>query len=61
MKGIDAVSVDMCIAAILILPFGIFSKQLTGFNLKLLLIGFSVAILSSALPFSLDLIALKIY
>jgi inner membrane transporter RhtA len=59
MKGTDAVSVGMCIAAILILPFGIFSQQLTGLNLKLVLIGFSVAILSSVLPFSLDLVALK--
>lgn len=54
----EAVSVGMCIATLFILPFGIFSGDLDVLNGKWLLVGLGVALLSSAVPFSLDLIAL---
>ncbi len=59
MKGTDAVTVGMCFATLMILPIGILSHDLDGLSLKLLLIGFGVAVFSSALPFTLDLVALK--
>ena len=59
MKGRDAITVGMCIGAFLILPFGVFSHDLDALNFKLLLIGLSVAVFSSALPYSLDLLALR--
>ena len=59
MKSSDAVTTGMCIALLLILPFGIFSRDLENLNGKLLLLGFGVAVFSSALPFTLDLLALK--
>jgi len=34
MKGRDAVTVGMCIATVLILPFGIFSNDLDVLNFK---------------------------
>lgn len=59
MKSSDAVTTGMCIAFLFILPFGIFSGDLDALDLKLLLIGLGVGVFSSALPFSLDLFALK--
>lgn len=59
MKGSDAVTTGMCIATLFILPFGIFSHDLDNLNLNLLLLGLGVAVFSSAMPFSLDIIALK--
>lgn len=59
MKGREAITVGMCIGAFLILPFGIFSHDLDALNFKLLLIGLCVAVFSSALPYSLDLLALR--
>ncbi|MDR0970242.1 MAG: DMT family transporter [Lentimicrobiaceae bacterium] len=59
MKGRDAITVGMCIGTFLILPFGVFSHDLDALNFKLLLIGLSVAVFSSALPYSLDLLALR--
>ncbi|EFK56610.1 DMT family transporter [Sphingobacterium spiritivorum] len=54
-----AVTVGMGIAAILILPFGMLSGSLAQLSFHYLLLGFGVAIFSSALPFTLDMIALK--
>ncbi len=59
MSNSDAVTVGMLFAALLILPVGLLSGDLNTLNWKLLLIGFSVALLSSTIPYSLDLIALK--
>ncbi|MCD7900133.1 MAG: DMT family transporter [Bacteroides sp.] len=59
MKGTDVVTTGMCIATLLILPFGVFSHGLDNLTLRLTLIGLGVAVFSSALPYSLDLIALK--
>ncbi len=59
MKSSDAVTSGMCIAALLVLPFGILSGDLFHLNGKLLLLGLGIAVFSSALPFTLDLMALK--
>lgn len=56
-KG-DALSVGMCIATFVILPVGILTGDLNVLNGHLLLLGSGVALLSSAIPFTLDLIAL---
>ncbi len=59
MKSSDAVTSGMCIAMLIVLPFGILSGDLVNLNGKLLSLGLGVAIFSSALPFTLDLLALK--
>ena len=59
MNNSDAVTCGMCVASALILPFGVFSGDLFHLTPKLALLGLCVAVLSSALPFTLDLFALK--
>ena len=59
MKSTHAVTCGMCIAAILVLPFGLASGDLFKLNWKLLAMGFGVAVFSSALPFTLDLWTMK--
>ncbi len=59
MKSSDAVACGMCIALLFILPFGVFSGDLENLNWKLGVLGLGVAVFSSALPFTLDLFALK--
>nr|WP_246853653.1 EamA family transporter [Rufibacter aurantiacus] len=59
MKGGDAVAVGMVFATLLILPFGIGSGGLSALTWPLALIGVAVALLTSALPFTLDMGALR--
>jgi inner membrane transporter RhtA len=59
MPGKDAVSAGMLFATLLILPFAIWDGGVFNLTPILLLKAFGVAVLSSALPFSLDLVALK--
>ncbi|RZJ77810.1 EamA family transporter [Pedobacter agri] len=59
MKGGEAVAVGMLFASILILPFGIFGGGLNNLNPKLLGLGAALALLSSAIPFTLEINALK--
>ncbi|WP_306349674.1 EamA family transporter [Flavobacterium sp. '19STA2R22 D10 B1'] len=59
MKSGDAVTVGMMFAAILVLPFGVFSGDLNALNGNLILIGIGVALLTSTIPFTLDMGALK--
>lgn len=59
MKGGDAVGVGMLFATAFVLPFGIFSGDLTAVNGPLLLIGVAVALLTSAIPFTLEIGALR--
>lgn len=59
MPGKDAVTTGMLFASLLIIPFAIWDGALLKLTLPLLFMGLGVAILSSALPFSLDLVALK--
>ena len=59
MKSTHAVSCGMCVAALLVLPFGFGSGDLFKLDGKLLLMGLGVAVFSSALPFTLDLWTMK--
>jgi len=59
MKGGDAVAIGMIFATIVILPFGIFGGGLGQLNPKLLGLGAALALLSSAIPFTLEMRALK--
>lgn len=57
--GRTAVSIGTLFAAMIIVPVGIASGGLVHLTLNLFLLGLAVAILSSALPFTLDLVAMK--
>ncbi|KQN34594.1 transporter [Pedobacter sp. Leaf41] len=59
MKGGEAVAVGMLFATILILPFGFAGGGLNHLNPKLLALGAALALLSSAIPFTLEITALK--
>lgn len=58
MKGGDAVTTGMLIAATLIVPFGILGGGLIALTPTLFLLGIALALLSSAIPFSLEMKAL---
>lgn len=59
MKGGEAVAVGMVFATLVILPFGIFGGGLSNLSPKLLGLGAALALLSSAIPFTLEIKALK--
>jgi len=59
MKGGEAVAVGMLFATILILPFGFAGGGLNHLNPELLALGAALALLSSAIPFTLEITALK--
>lgn len=59
MEGKNAVTTGMLFATLLIIPFSIWDGAIFEVTPLLLLKGLGVAIFSSALPFSLDFIALK--
>lgn len=59
MKGGEVVTVGMLFAALFILPFGIFSGDLFALNWYWVSIGAVVALLSSTIPFTLEIGALK--
>jgi len=59
MKGGDAVAVGMLFATLLILPFGLLSNKIGNLNPKYLAMGTALALLSSAIPFTLEMKALK--
>ncbi|MFV8372286.1 EamA family transporter [Flavobacterium sp. LB2P74] len=58
MKGGDAVTIGMLFASILIVPFGILGNGLSNLTPQLLGLGFALALLSSAIPFTLEMKAL---
>ncbi|KAA9016554.1 MULTISPECIES: EamA family transporter [Sphingobium] len=57
--GGDAVAWGMVIAAILILPVGVAHQTAALFSPHVLLLGMAIAFLSSALPYSLDMEAMR--
>ena len=59
MKGGDAVSVGMIFATVLIMPFGIESGGFSHLTPVLFLSALALALLSSAIPFTLEMSALK--
>ncbi|WP_035673161.1 DMT family transporter [Flavobacterium sp. 83] len=58
MKGGEAVATGMLFAAILIVPFGILGNGLIGLTPKFFFLGIALALLSSAIPFTLEMKAL---
>lgn len=58
MKGGDAVAIGMGFAALLVLPFGILGNGLLQLTPKLFALGTALALLSSAIPFTLEMKAL---
>jgi inner membrane transporter RhtA len=58
MNGGQAVATGMLFAAILILPFGFYQNGLANLTPKLLGLGIGLALLSSAIPFTLEMKAL---
>lgn len=58
MKGGDAVATGMLFAALLVVPFGIFGEGLNNLTPHLLCMGIALALLSSAIPFTLEMKAL---
>ena len=59
MDGKDAVTTGMLFASLVILPFTIWDGAVFSITPVIFLKGLGVAILSSALPFSLEMVALK--
>ncbi|NRF37079.1 DMT family transporter [Pedobacter foliorum] len=59
MDGEQAVAVGMIFAAIVVVPFGFGSGGLANFTPLMLLSGGALALLSSAIPFTLEIGALK--
>ncbi|MHC5309312.1 EamA family transporter [Myroides sp. LJL116] len=55
----NALAVGMVIATLIVLPVVIYTGELKNLTTNTLLLGLAVAVLSSALPFSLDLVALS--
>ncbi|MFV8365934.1 EamA family transporter [Flavobacterium sp. XS1P27] len=58
MKGGEAVTIGMLFASILIVPFGILGNGLSNLTPQLLGLGVALALLSSAIPFTLEMKAL---
>ena len=56
---LDGLAIAMSIGAILVLPFGIVSAGPPLFHPNILLLGVVVAVLSSAIPYGLELLALR--
>jgi len=59
LPGKDAVTTGMLFAFLFIIPFALWDGAILNSNGSVFLLGLGVAIFSSALPFSLDFIALK--
>ena len=59
MKSGDAVAVGMLFASFFVLPFGVFSGELQFLTWELLLIGAAVGLLTSAIPYTLEMGALN--
>ena len=58
-RGPDAVAIGTAVAALVVLPFGVARAGSALLDPALLPLGFGVALLSSALPFSLEMYALR--
>lgn len=59
LHGGYAAAYGMTVAALVVLPFGLLSSGADLLNLEIMPTAFAVAILSSALPYSLEMIGLK--
>ncbi|MCC0808768.1 DMT family transporter [Methylobacterium sp. W2] len=59
LPGGQAVALGMSVAALVILPFGIAQAGMALLSPSLVMAGLAVAILSSAIPYSLEMVALR--
>lgn len=59
LEGPQAVTIGMIFATLVILPFGIGGGGLANFTTAMILPGLALALFSSAIPFSLEIYALK--
>ena len=59
LRAQDAVAAGMSVAALLVLPFAACTGGMAGIGRDALLLGLGVAVFSSAIPFTLELVALK--
>nr|WP_212756193.1 EamA family transporter [Flexivirga aerilata] len=57
--GLDGLAIAMVLAGSVVLPFGVFEAGTAVFSGEALLKGVGIAVLSSVLPYSLELIALR--
>jgi inner membrane transporter RhtA len=58
-RGLDGLAIAMSIGAVVVLPFGIASGGHDFFRWDILLLGAAVALASSAIPYGLELLALR--
>jgi inner membrane transporter RhtA len=58
-KGGEGLALAMSAGALLLLPIGLWAEGTTLFNPTVLLLGFGVAMMASAFPYSLELAALR--
>ncbi len=56
--GLQTTAIGLAIAAVIVLPFGLAEAGLSMFTPRVLPLAFAVAILSSALPYTLEMFAL---
>ncbi len=59
LHGGQAVALGMSVAALVVVPFGVAEAGLTLLDPAILAYGLGIALLSSALPYSLEMVALK--
>lgn len=57
--GLDGIALSMVVGAALVAPFGVVTAGTSMLEPSVLLLGLGVAVLSSALPYSLELVALR--
>jgi len=58
-ERLDGLAIAMSIGAIVAIPFGVVTAGPTLFQVHILLLGVAVAVLSSAIPYGLELLALR--
>ena len=58
-ERLDGLAIAMSIGALLAIPFGVISAGPPLFHIDILLLGVVVAVLSSAIPYGLELLALR--
>lgn len=57
--GLDGIAICMAIGAVLLLPWGVWSAGVDLLDPEVLTRGLGIALLSSAIPYSLELVALR--
>ncbi|MFX0538729.1 EamA family transporter [Ornithinimicrobium sp. Y1847] len=57
--GLDGIAICMAIGTVMVLPFGLVAAGTSLFEPEVLVRGLGIALLSSAIPYSLELLALR--